>query len=97
MANHWVPHVGREVPGLSGSTDRNILPSESDVAGFSVEAFRHEKNTDLMMPIWSPKFNNQSDDDAVYTVLARHLDKDFVSAQPSPAKSDCAPSSTTVK
>ena len=75
----------------------DTLPSESDIARISVKAFRYEKDTDLMMPIWSPKFKNQSDDDAVYTVSAQRLDKDFVTVQPSPANSDCAPSSKMVK
>ena len=50
--------------------------------------FRYEEDTDLMMPVWSPKFKNQSDDEDVSTILAQHLDKDFVSAQPSPATAD---------
>ena len=47
--------------------------------------FRYEEDTDLMMPIWSPKSMNQSDDDAVSTILANHQGKDFVTAQESPA------------
>ena len=47
--------------------------------------FRYEEHTDLMMPIWSPKFKNQLDDDTISTILVQHLDKDFVSTQPSPA------------
>ena len=43
-----------------------------------------------MMPIWSPKFKNQSDDNAVSAILAQHLDKDFVRTQPSPATANDA-------
>ena len=37
-----------------------------------------------MMPISSPKFKHQSDDEPVPTIRAQHLDKDFVSAQQFP-------------
>ena len=48
-------------------------------------AFRYEEDSGLMMASWSPKFKNQSDDESVSTILAQHLDKDFLSAQPFPA------------
>ena len=38
----------------------------------------------MMMPIWSPKFKNNLVDEGVSTILAQHLEKDFVGAQPSP-------------
>ena len=37
-----------------------------------------------MLPLWSPRFKKQSDDDAVSTICVQHPDKDFVGAQPSP-------------
>ena len=68
----------------------NPLPAEVDIAMISAVGFRYEEDTDLMMPIWSPKFKNQSDDDAVSTSLAQHPDRDFVSTQPSPATANDA-------
>ena len=72
--------------------DRSLdaLPSEVDIARMSALGFRYGEDTDLMMPIWSPEFKNQSDDDTVSTILAQHLDQDFVSAQPSPATANDA-------
>ena len=85
MAKHWDPSLERGVRGpFSVDGSLPALPSEVHIARFSAVGFRYEEYTDLLMPIWSPQFKNQSDDDAVSTILAKHLDKDFVGAQPSP-------------
>ena len=39
---------------VDGSLDS--LPSEVDLARISAVGFRYEEDTDLMMPLWSPKF-----------------------------------------
>ena len=80
--------VGTRAVWVKRSLDS--LPSEVDIARISAVGFRYEEDTDLMMPIWSPKFRNQSVDDAVSTILAQLLDKDFVSAQPSPTTANDA-------
>ena len=79
---------GTRVVLVDGSLD--ALPSEVDIARISAVGFRYGEDTDLMMPIWSPKSKNQSDDNAVSTILAQHLDKNFVSAQPSLATANDA-------
>ena len=68
---------------VDGSLD--ALPSKVDVARTLAVGFRYDEDSDVMMQIWSPKFKKQSDESAVSTILAQHLDKDFVSALPSPA------------
>ena len=50
MAKHWVPRLGRGVPGLFGQTDPSIdaLPSEVDIATISAVGFGYEEDTDLI-------------------------------------------------
>ena len=71
---------------VDGSLD--ALPSEVDLAWISTLGFGYEADTELMMPIWSPKLKKRSDDEGVSTTLAQHLDKDFVGAEPSPTSAN---------
>ena len=55
--------------------DRSLyaLPLQVDIARISAVGFRYEEDGDSMMLIWSPRFENQSDDDVVPTILAPRL------------------------